>query len=48
MLSSNIVTAIYIAASVLFILSLGGLSNQEKAKVRTKTARQVRKKKHGM
>ena len=32
MLSSNIVTAIYIAASVLFILSLGGLSNQEKAK----------------
>ncbi len=32
MLGSNIVTAIYIAASVLFILSLGGLSNQEKAK----------------
>ena len=32
MLSSNIVTAIYIAASVLFILSLGGLSNQEEAK----------------
>ena len=32
MLSSNIVTAVYIAASVLFILSLGGLSNQEKAK----------------
>ncbi len=32
MLSPNIVTAIYIAASVLFILSLGGLSNQEKAK----------------
>ena len=32
MLSSNIVIAIYIAASVLFILSLGGLSNQEKAK----------------
>ena len=32
MLSSNIVTAIYIASSVLFILSLGGLSNQEKAK----------------
>ena len=32
MLSSNLVTAIYIAASVLFILSLGGLSNQEKAK----------------
>ena len=32
MLSANIVTAIYIAASVLFILSLGGLSNQESAK----------------
>ena len=32
MISSNIVTAIYIAASVLFILSLGGLSNQESAK----------------
>ena len=32
MLNSNIVTAIYIGASVLFILSLGGLSNQEKAK----------------
>ena len=32
MLNSNIVTAIYIASSVLFILSLGGLSNQEKAK----------------
>ena len=32
MLSQNIVTAIYIASSVLFILSLGGLSNQEKAK----------------
>ena len=32
MLGSNTVTAIYIAASVLFILSLGGLSNQEKAK----------------
>jgi NAD(P) transhydrogenase subunit beta len=31
-MSSNIVTAIYIAASVLFILSLGGLSNQESAK----------------
>ena len=31
-MSQNIVTAIYIAASVLFILSLGGLSNQEKAK----------------
>ncbi len=32
MLNPNIVTAIYIASSVLFILSLGGLSNQEKAK----------------
>ena len=32
-MSANIVTAIYIAASVLFILSLGGLSNQESAKV---------------
>ena len=32
MMSSNIVTAVYIAASVLFILSLGGLSNQESAK----------------
>ena len=32
MLNENIVTAIYIASSVLFILSLGGLSNQEKAK----------------
>ena len=32
MMSANIVTAIYIAASVLFILSLGGLSNQESAK----------------
>ncbi len=32
MISENIVTAIYIAASVLFILALGGLSNQEKAK----------------
>ena len=31
-MSVNIVTAIYIAASVLFILALGGLSNQEKAK----------------
>ncbi len=31
-MGSNIVTAIYIAASVLFILSLGGLSNQESAK----------------
>ncbi|MDP6219798.1 MAG: NAD(P)(+) transhydrogenase (Re/Si-specific) subunit beta [Alphaproteobacteria bacterium] len=31
-MSANIVTAIYIAASVLFILSLGGLSNQESAK----------------
>ena len=32
MLSENIVTALYIAASVLFILSLGGLSAQESAK----------------
>ena len=31
-MSANIVTAIYLAASVLFILSLGGLSNQESAK----------------
>ncbi len=31
-MSSGIVSAAYIAASVLFILSLGGLSNQEKAK----------------
>ena len=31
-LSDNIVTALYIAASVLFILSLGGLSGQESAK----------------
>ena len=31
-MTANIVTAIYIAASVLFILSLGGLSNQESAK----------------
>ena len=32
MLSSGLVSAAYIAASVLFILSLGGLSNQESAK----------------
>ena len=32
MMSSGILTAAYISASVLFILSLGGLSNQEKAK----------------
>ena len=31
-LSENVVTALYIAASVLFILSLGGLSGQESAK----------------
>ena len=31
-LNENIVTALYIAASVLFILSLGGLSGQESAK----------------
>ena len=31
-MSFNIVSAVYIAASVLFILSLGGLSNQESAK----------------
>jgi len=31
-MSFNFVTAVYIAASVLFILSLGGLSNQESAK----------------
>ena len=31
-LSDNIVTSLYIAASVLFILSLGGLSGQESAK----------------
>jgi NAD(P) transhydrogenase subunit beta len=31
-MSTGIVTAAYIAASVLFILSLGGLSNQESAK----------------
>ena len=32
MLSSGLVSAAYIAASVLFILALGGLSNQESAK----------------
>ena len=32
MLSKELVTAAYIGSSVLFILSLGGLSNQEKAK----------------
>ena len=32
MLSTELVTAAYIGSSVLFILSLGGLSNQEKAK----------------
>ncbi len=32
MISSGLVTAAYIAASVLFILSLGGLSDQERAK----------------
>ncbi len=32
MLSQGFVSAAAIAASVLFILSLGGLSNQEKAK----------------
>jgi NAD(P) transhydrogenase subunit beta len=32
MMSTGLVTAAYIAASVLFILALGGLSNQEKAK----------------
>ena len=32
MLSNGLVSAAYIAASVLFILSLGGLSNQESAK----------------
>ena len=32
MLGQQFVTAAAIAASVLFILSLGGLSNQEKAK----------------
>jgi NAD(P) transhydrogenase subunit beta len=31
-MSAGVVTAAYIAASVLFILALGGLSNQEKAK----------------
>ena len=31
-LNENIVTALYIASSVLFILSLGGLSGQESAK----------------
>ena len=31
-LNENIVTALYIAASILFILSLGGLSGQESAK----------------
>ncbi len=31
-MSAGLVTAAYIAASVLFILALGGLSNQEKAK----------------
>ena len=31
-MSVNFVTAIYIASSVLFIMALGGLSNQEKAK----------------
>ena len=31
-MSIGIVTAAYIVASVLFILALGGLSNQEKAK----------------
>ena len=31
-MSTGIVSAAYIAASILFILSLGGLSNQEKAK----------------
>ena len=31
-MSVGILSASYIAASVLFILSLGGLSNQEKAK----------------
>ena len=32
MLSTGITSASYIAAAVLFILSLGGLSNQESAK----------------
>ena len=31
-MSDGLLASIYIAASVLFILSLGGLSNQEKAK----------------
>ena len=31
-MSSELVTSLYIGASVLFILSLGGLSNEEKAK----------------
>jgi NAD(P) transhydrogenase subunit beta len=31
-MSTNLVTVAYIAASILFILSLGGLSNQETAK----------------
>ncbi len=32
MISSNLLTVAYIAASILFIMSLGGLSNQETAK----------------
>ena len=32
MLANGVVSAAYIAASILFILSLGGLSNQESAK----------------
>ncbi len=31
-MSSGIISAAYIAASILFILSLGGLSNQESAR----------------
>ena len=31
-MTQELLTALYIAASVLFILSLGGLSDQEKAK----------------
>ena len=31
-LNENIITALYIAASVLFILSLGGLSSQERVR----------------
>ena len=31
-MTKEILTALYIASSVLFILSLGGLSNEEKAK----------------